>query len=112
MISKESGPAHFAAMTQINTVTLFGPETPALFGARTPRAITIWQGLACSPCVNAYNNRQSSCTNNVCMHKITFDRVFEEAGKDYLGLHQNHPAIPVILPTRPTSKLIPDTFDN
>jgi ADP-heptose:LPS heptosyltransferase len=82
-------------MTQINTVTLFGPETPALFGARTPRAITIWQGLACSPCVNAYNNRQSSCTNNVCMQKITVDRVFEEAGKVYLSRHQNHPAMPV-----------------
>jgi ADP-heptose:LPS heptosyltransferase len=95
LITNDSGPAHFAAMTQINTVTLFGPETPALFGARTPRAITIWEGLACSPCVNAYNNRQSSCTNNVCMQKITVDRVFEEASKVYLSRHQNHPAMPV-----------------
>jgi ADP-heptose:LPS heptosyltransferase len=95
LITNDSGPAHFAAMTQINTVTLFGPETPALFGARTPRAITIWQGLACSPCVNAYNNRQSSCTNNVCMQKITVDRVLEEASKVYLSRHQNHPAMPV-----------------
>jgi ADP-heptose:LPS heptosyltransferase len=95
LITNDSGPAHFAAMTEINTVTLFGPETPALFGARTPRAITIWQGLACSPCVNAYNNRQSSCTNNVCMQKITVDRVFEEASKVYLSRHQNHPAMPV-----------------
>jgi ADP-heptose:LPS heptosyltransferase len=85
LITNDSGPAHFAAMTQINTLTLFGPETPALFGARTPRAVTIWQALACSPCVNAYNNRQSSCTNNVCMQKITVDRVFEEASKVYLA---------------------------
>jgi ADP-heptose:LPS heptosyltransferase len=85
LITNDSGPAHFAAMTQVHTLTLFGPETPALFGARTPRAITIWQGIACSPCVNAYNNRQSSCTNNVCMQKITVDRVFEEAGKVYLA---------------------------
>jgi ADP-heptose:LPS heptosyltransferase len=85
LITNDSGPAHFAAMTQINTVTLFGPETPVLFGARTPRAITIWQELACSPCVNAYNNRQSSCTNNVCMQKITVDRVFDEARKVYLA---------------------------
>src|SRR5246127_1542107 len=90
LITNDSGPAHFAAMTQINTVTLFGPETPALFGARTPRAITIWQGLACSPCVNAYNNRQSSCTNNVCMQKITVDRVFEEASKVFLARAAQH----------------------
>jgi ADP-heptose:LPS heptosyltransferase len=85
LVTNDSGPAHFAAMTQINTLTLFGPETPSLFGARTPRAITIWQGLACSPCVNAYNNRQSPCTNNVCMQEITVDRVFEEASRVYLA---------------------------
>ena len=85
LITNDSGPAHFAAMTQIHTLTLFGPETPALFGARTPRAVTIWQGLACSPCVSAYNNRQSSCTNNVCMQKIMVDRVFDEASKVYLA---------------------------
>jgi ADP-heptose:LPS heptosyltransferase len=90
LITNDSGPAHFAAMTQVHTVTLFGPETPALFGARTPRAITIWQGLACSPCVNAYNNRQSSCTNNVCMQKITVDRVFDEASKVYLARSAKH----------------------
>jgi len=90
LITNDSGPAHFAAMTQVHTLTLFGPETPALFGARTPRAITIWQGLACSPCVNAYNNRQSSCTNNVCMQKIAVDRVFDEASKVYLARSAKH----------------------
>jgi ADP-heptose:LPS heptosyltransferase len=90
LITNDSGPAHFAAMTQINTLTLFGPETPALFGARTPRAVTIWQALACSPCVNAYNSRQSSCTNNVCMQKITVDRVFDEASKVYLARAAKH----------------------
>ena len=90
LITNDSGPAHFAAMTQIHTLTLFGPETPALFGARTSRAITIWQSLACSPCVNAYNNRQSSCTNNVCMQKITVDRVFDEASKLYLARAAKH----------------------
>jgi ADP-heptose:LPS heptosyltransferase len=90
LITNDSGPAHFAAMTQVHTLTLFGPETPALFGARTPRAVTIWQSLACSPCVNAHNNRQSSCTNNVCMQKITVDRVFDEASKVYLARSAKH----------------------
>src|SRR5258707_10595850 len=52
--TNDSGAAHFAAMTQINTVTPFCPVTPALFGVRTPRAITILQRRACRPCVNAY----------------------------------------------------------
>ncbi|MBV8277358.1 MAG: glycosyltransferase family 9 protein [Verrucomicrobia bacterium] len=90
LVTNDSGPAHFAAMTQVHTLTLFGPETPALFGARTPRAVTIWQALACSPCVNAYNNRQSSCTNNACMQQITVDRVFDEAAKVYLARGARH----------------------
>lgn len=79
LITNDSGPAHFAALTPINVLTLFGPETPTLFGAPSPRSTNIWLGLACSPCVNAYNNRQSPCRNNLCMQEITVDRVFEEA---------------------------------
>src|SRR5947208_1742511 len=59
LVTNDSGPAHFASMTPIRVVTLFGPETPALFAARSPTAIALWPGIACSPCVNAYNNRQS-----------------------------------------------------
>ena len=79
LVTNDSGPAHFAGLTPINVVTLFGPETPALFGAPTPRNTPIWTGLSCSPCVNAYNNRQSPCRNNLCMQSITVERVFEEA---------------------------------
>jgi ADP-heptose:LPS heptosyltransferase len=79
LITNDSGPAHFAALTPVDVITLFGPETPHLFGAPTPRSTPIWLGLACSPCVNAYNNRQSPCQNNLCMQGITVERVFEEA---------------------------------
>jgi ADP-heptose:LPS heptosyltransferase len=79
LITNDSGPAHFAALTPIKVITLFGPETPSLFGAPTPRSTPIWLGLACSPCVNAYNNRQSPCRNNLCMQGITVERVFSEA---------------------------------
>jgi len=78
LVTNDSGPAHFAALTSIQVVTLFGPETPRLFSAPTPRNTPIWAGLACSPCVNAYNNRQTRCTNNLCMQQITVDQVFEE----------------------------------
>jgi len=78
LVTNDSGPAHFASMTPIHVVTLFGPETPALFAARSPNAIALWAGIACSPCVNAYNNRQSVCRNNLCMQAITVDDVFKE----------------------------------
>jgi ADP-heptose:LPS heptosyltransferase len=77
LITNDSGPAHFAALTPISVVTLFGPETPSLFAARTPRNTALWKGIACSPCVNAYNNRQSPCRNNLCMQEITVGEVFE-----------------------------------
>ena len=84
LVTNDSGPAHFAALTSINVVTLFGPETPRLFAARTPRNTALWAGIACSPCVNAYNNRQTSCRNNLCMQQITVDQVFEEVCCSYV----------------------------
>ena len=85
LVTNDSGPAHFASLTPINVVTLFGPETPRLFAARTPRNQALWAGVACSPCVNAYNNRQSPCRNNVCMQQITVDQVFDAACEAYRG---------------------------
>jgi ADP-heptose:LPS heptosyltransferase len=75
LVTNDSGPAHFATLTPIEVVTLFGPETPALFAARTPRNQVIWAGLACSPCVSAANNRLSTCRDNVCMQRIGVDEV-------------------------------------
>ena len=78
LVTNDSGPAHFASLTPIRVITLFGPETPLLFAARTPRNLALWAGLACSPCVSAYNNRQSSCRDNVCMKQISVEQVFAE----------------------------------
>jgi len=83
LVTNDSGPAHFASLTGINVVTLFGPETPHLFAAQTPRNVALWAGLSCSPCVNAYNNRQSTCRNNLCMQQISVDQVFAEVCRVY-----------------------------
>jgi ADP-heptose:LPS heptosyltransferase len=86
LVTNDSGPAHFASMTPIRVVTLFGPETPALFAARSPNATALWAGIACSPCVNAYNNRRSVCRNNLCMQAITVNDVFKEVTGIYDSL--------------------------
>lgn len=78
LVSNDSGPAHFAALTDVEVVTLFGPEVPRLWGALGPRSHIIWLALPCSPCLSAYNNRLAvECRNNLCMKGITVERVYE-----------------------------------
>lgn len=77
LVTNDSGPGHFSALTPIRAVVLFGPETPRLFGPLTPASTVIWKELACSPCVSVFNHRLSPCTNNVCMQSITVDEVFD-----------------------------------
>jgi ADP-heptose:LPS heptosyltransferase len=77
LVTNDSGPAHFASLTAVHTVVLFGPETPLLFGSRSPATTIIWKQLACSPCVSVFNHRLSPCRNNVCMQSITVDEVFD-----------------------------------
>ena len=57
---------------------MFGPETPKLFAARTERNHVLWAALPCSPCVSAYNNRNSACPDNLCMQSITVQQVFAQ----------------------------------
>jgi ADP-heptose:LPS heptosyltransferase len=75
LVTNDSGPAHFAALTPVNVVVLFGPETPRLFAAVSPRTRPLWAGLACSPCVNAFNDRHTACRDNACMQALTVEQV-------------------------------------
>ena len=83
LVTNDSGPAHYAVMTPIDVVTLFGPETPAIFGSKSPRSHILWAGLPCSPCVNAFNQRVTTCTNNLCMQRISVDEVFATVCRVY-----------------------------
>jgi len=78
MVTNDSGPAHFAAPSGLRTVVLFGPETPALYGALNPNARFVFAGLACSPCVSAANHRKSACTEARCMSAITVEAVLAQ----------------------------------
>ena len=77
LVTNDSGPAHFASITPIHQVVLFGPETPALFGPLGERTRVIYKQLACSPCLSAYNHRFSPCRDNVCIHSVTVDEVYD-----------------------------------
>lgn len=75
MLTNDSGPAHFASITDMHTFVIFGPETPALYGSLGP-STPIFAGMACSPCVSASNHRKTPCTDNQCIKVITPDWVF------------------------------------
>jgi len=75
MLTNDSGPAHFASITDMHTFVIFGPETPALYGSLGPTT-PIYAGMSCSPCVSASNHRKTPCTDNQCIKIITPDWVF------------------------------------
>ena len=77
MVTNDSGPGHFSAVTPLRTVVLFGPETPALYGS-IGNSIAITANLACSPCVSAANHRKTPCQDNVCMQAITVAQVLDK----------------------------------
>jgi len=77
MVTNDSGPGHFSAVTPLRTVVLFGPETPALYGS-IGNSIAITANLACSPCVSAANHRKTPCQDNVCMQAISVAQVLDK----------------------------------
>lgn len=75
MVSNDSGPNHFAALVDLHTYTLFGPETPRLYGS-LGKTTNIYKKLACSPCVSAANHRKTPCVDNQCMQQISVSEVY------------------------------------
>jgi ADP-heptose:LPS heptosyltransferase len=80
MVTNDSGPGHFASVTAMPTIGLFGPETPALYGP-LGNAESITAGLACSPCVSAANHRKTACADPVCMSAIRPSMVLQVAAR-------------------------------
>lgn len=77
MLTNDSGPGHFSAVTELPTFVIFGPESPHLYGS-LGNSSPIYAGLACSPCVSAANHRKTPCMDNVCVQVITPERVLGE----------------------------------
>jgi len=76
LVTNDSGPGHFSAITPIRSIVLFGPETPKLYGS-LGNTESITAELACSPCVSVTNQKNSACNDAVCMRLITPERVME-----------------------------------
>ncbi|MBW2000521.1 MAG: glycosyltransferase family 9 protein, partial [Deltaproteobacteria bacterium] len=80
LITNDGGPGHFASMTPVPAIILYGPETPVLYGSLDPKAVNLYVPTSCSPCLTAYNHRNSPCDgNNLCLKSIDPGMVLERA---------------------------------
>ena len=80
LITNDGGPGHFATVTPIQTMVFFGPETGKLYGPLGTRNVVLESGIACSPCLSAYNHRLTFCDgDNQCLKRIAPDPVLDQA---------------------------------
>ena len=70
LVTNDSGPAHFACLTGIHVVVFFGPELPDRYRPLARSSDVVYTGYTCSPCVSPYNQRLSTCNDNLCLKTI------------------------------------------
>ena len=83
LVTNDSGPAQLAALTDVNIMVFFGPETPALYRplAGADRCNVLYSHYGCSPCVSAFNQRKTQCTDNLCLKTISVASVHAMAAQ-------------------------------
>ncbi|MEA2036031.1 MAG: glycosyltransferase family 9 protein [Nanoarchaeota archaeon] len=77
IVTNDSGPAHFASLTNIKIVVLFGPETPNIYSPLSKNCTCVYSNYACSPCVSAFNHRKTPCKDSKCLSAIKVEGVFD-----------------------------------
>jgi ADP-heptose:LPS heptosyltransferase len=75
LVTNDSGPLHLAVLMGTPTVSLFGPESPQLYGPLGPNHRVLYKGLYCSPCLSVYNTKETGCSDNKCLKEISLEEV-------------------------------------
>ena len=75
LVSNDSGPAHFACLTRVHVIVLFGPEIPERYRPLAASVDVVHTGYTCSPCIGPFNQRLSPCNDNLCMKSIDIQEV-------------------------------------
>ncbi len=76
LIVNDCGLAHLASLTPIRKFILFGPESPQVYSPIANNSWMIFSGLPCSPCLSAFNHRDSACRDNLCLKMIKPQEVY------------------------------------
>ncbi len=77
-IGNDSGVTHLAAATGVNTIALFGPTDPKIWGPRGKRVIILQGELDCLPCTQ---EEKINCTRPSCMEVIHPEQVIATVKK-------------------------------
>lgn len=78
LVTNDSGPLHVASALDVPTIALFGPETPVRYGPLATEQLTLYAGLACSPCMSVENRKTVNCRYDaLCMRSIGADSAWE-----------------------------------
>jgi ADP-heptose:LPS heptosyltransferase len=77
MVSNDSGPAHFAALTRVHVVVVFGPEIPERYRPLAASSDVVHTGYSCSPCIGPYNQRLSPCNDNRCLQAVDVAALYD-----------------------------------
>src|SRR5579862_3617126 len=69
VLCNDNGIGHFAALTRTRTVALFSTDSPFVYGPLGPCTI-LYSFFHCSPCISAFNLKNSRCAENKCLQAI------------------------------------------
>ncbi len=83
LVTNDSGPAHFASLVDVQSVVLFGPETPALYRPIGSATTVLYSNFSCSPCISAFNHRHTPCSDNKCLQAISVEQVYSAVTAAY-----------------------------
>ena len=80
LISNDNGPVHFATLTNTPTLALYSTDSPFVYGS-LGKCLILYSFYQCSPCIMAYNHKNSECMDNKCLQAISPFTVTEFAEK-------------------------------
>jgi lipopolysaccharide heptosyltransferase II len=85
-VGNDSGALHIATCVNLPVVAFFGPESPLVYGPpASPHNRVFYRAEPCSPCLNAYTSKRSTCRDNVCLKRILPQQVLDVLDNQYLN---------------------------
>jgi ADP-heptose:LPS heptosyltransferase len=76
-IVNDGGPLHVAVAVGVNTVSIFGPVDPQVYGPYPVANHTVAQkGLPCQPCYRRF--RMSQCSHVSCLRDLSVEEVYRK----------------------------------
>lgn len=90
LITNDSGPLHIAVSLDVPTMTFFGTDTPAVYGADGTIHAAFFKNIPCSPCLSVFNYKKGECEfESRCIRDISVQEVIAEFEKKERLMEEN-----------------------